>query len=77
MSNLEGDHSLSSLQEPLQEVELHQLLVNLADDFQPQGWDQEIKITVDDFYFDQRPPILAIKPLISQVFSNILENAVK
>jgi len=77
MSNLEGDHTLSNLQEPLQEVDLHRLLVNLADDFQPQGWDQNIKIMVDDSHFDTRPPILAIKPLISQVFSNILENAVK
>jgi signal transduction histidine kinase len=77
MSNLEGDHALSSLREPLQEVELRRLLVNLADDFQPQGWDQDIKIVVDDIHFDDRPSVLAIKPLISQVFSNILENAVK
>jgi signal transduction histidine kinase len=77
MSNLEGDHTLASLQEPLQEVKLHRLLVNLADDFQPQGWDQDIKILVDDANFDDHPPILAIKPMISQVFSNILENAVK
>ena len=77
MSNLESDHALSSLHEPLQEVELRRLLINLADDFQPLGWDQDIKITVDDRNFDQGPPIFAIKPLISQVFSNILENAVK
>jgi signal transduction histidine kinase len=77
MSNLEGDHTLASLQEPLQEVDLHRLLVNLADDFQPLGWDQEIKIVVDDAHFPARPPVLVIKPLISQVFSNILENAVK
>jgi signal transduction histidine kinase len=77
MSNLESDLSLSSLREPLQEVDLRRLLVNLADDFQPQGWDQEIKIIVDDAQFDKTPSVLAIKPLISQVFSNILENAVK
>jgi signal transduction histidine kinase len=77
MSNLESDLSLSSLREPLQEVDLRRLLVNLADDFQPQGWDQNLKIVVDDDHFDKTPPVLAIKPLISQVFSNILENAVK
>lgn len=77
MSNLESDLTLSSLREPLQEVDLRRLLVNLADDFQPQGWDQNLKIIVDDDHFDKTPCVLAIKPLISQVFSNILENAVK
>jgi signal transduction histidine kinase len=46
-----------------------------ADDLAKDG--SNIKIMVDDSHFDARPPILAIKPLISQVFSNILENAVK
>lgn len=77
MSNLEGDHALSTMREPLQKVELRRLLVNLSDDFQPLGWDQDIKIIVEDHHFDKYPEILAIKPLISQVFSNILENAVK
>lgn len=77
MSNLESDHALSSLREPLQEVDLRRLMVNLADDFQPQGWDQNLKIFVDDDHFDKTPSVLAVKPLISQVFSNILENAVK
>jgi len=77
MSNLEGDHALSSMREPLQEVELRRLLVNLVDDFQPSGWNQDIKLIVDDPHFPSSPDILAIKPLISQVFSNILENAVK
>jgi len=77
MSNLEGDHALSTMREPLQEVPLRRLLVNLADDFQPLGWDQDIQIAVDDRHFDDGPPVFAIKALISQVFSNILENAVK
>jgi signal transduction histidine kinase len=77
ISNLESDHALSSLREPLQEVDLRRLLVNLADDFQPQGWDQKIRIIVDDQNFDKTPSVLVIKPLISQVFSNILENAIK
>ena len=77
MSNLEADHALAKLKEPLQEVELRRLLVNLADDFQPLAWDQEIDIVVEKDEFDDRPPVLAMKPLISQVFSNIIENAVK
>jgi signal transduction histidine kinase len=77
MSNLESDHALSKLKEPIQEVELHRLLINLANDFQPQGWDKEINISVHDEQFDKAPAVLAMKPLISQVFSNIIENALK
>jgi len=77
MSNLEADHALSKLKEPLQKVELKRLLINLANDFQPMAWDRNISIIVDESAFDDTPPILAMKPLISQVFSNIIENAVK
>ncbi len=77
MSNLEADHALTKLKEPLQEIELLRLLINLADDFQPLGWDQEINIEVDKNNFDNGPSVLAMRPLISQVFSNIIENAVK
>jgi signal transduction histidine kinase len=77
MSSLESDHTLKSLREPLQPVSLSQLVVNLADDFQPLGWDKEVNIRVDDQLLKQAPPVLVIKPLISQVFSNIIENAVK
>ncbi len=77
MSNLEADHALSKLKEPLRDVELRRLLVNLADDFQPLAWDQDINIVVDKDRFDDGPTVLAMKPLISQVFSNIIENAVK
>ncbi len=49
MSNLEADHSLSTLREPLEPVELDRLLVNLADDFQPLGWARAIDIHVDTF----------------------------
>ncbi len=77
MSNLEGDLSLSAVREPLEPVELKRLLINLADDFQPLGWDKSIQIGVDDRSFVGMPDVLAIKPLISQVFSNIIENAVK
>ncbi len=77
MSNLEADHSLSALREPLELVQLDRLLVNLADDFQPLGWNKEIDIHVDTKGFYNVPDVLAIKPLISQVFSNIIENALK
>jgi two-component system sensor histidine kinase VanS len=77
MSNLEADHALSALKEPLRDVGLLGLLINLADDFQPLAWDQEINIVVDKDHFDAGPSILAMRPLISQVFSNIIENAVK
>jgi len=77
MSNLEADHALSKLKEPLQEIKLCQLLVNLADDFQPLAWDREINIVVEKDGFEKCQTIYAMKPLISQVFSNIIENAVK
>jgi signal transduction histidine kinase len=77
MSNLEADHALSKLKEPLQEIKLCQLLVNLADDFQPLAWDKQVDIEVERPLFDDGPPVLAMKPLISQAFSNIIENAVK
>jgi signal transduction histidine kinase len=77
MSNLEADHALKKLKEPLQEIELCRLLINLADDFQPLAWDRDIKILVHKDHFDNAPPVLVMKPLISQVFSNIIENAVK
>src|SRR5262249_48592023 len=47
MSNLEADHSLSMLREPLEPVDLDRLLVNLADDFQPLGWNRGINIHVN------------------------------
>jgi signal transduction histidine kinase len=77
MSNLEADHALSQLKEPLRDIDLKKLLINLANDFQPLAWDQEIDIGVSDSRFDSGPSILAMRPLISQVFSNIIENAVK
>ncbi len=77
MSNLEEDHALSALKEPLQRISLCQLMINLADDFQPFGWDKSIQITVEKNPLESAPEVLAMKPLISQAFSNIIENAVK
>src|SRR5713226_1288866 len=74
MSNLEADHALSTLREPLQPVNLCQLVVNLADDFQPQGWDKEIQIRVENKPLDEAPDVLVIRPLVSQVFSTVIEN---
>lgn len=77
MSNLETDHALSNLKEPLREVALCQLLINLADDFQPLAWDKNIQINVIHHNFEDAPAVLVMKPLISQVYSNIIENAIK
>jgi signal transduction histidine kinase len=77
MSNLEADLNLSALREPLQPVNLCQLLVNLANDFQPHGWDREVHIAVKNDPLETAPDVLVIKPLVSQVFSNIIENALK
>jgi two-component system phosphate regulon sensor histidine kinase PhoR len=78
MSNLDADHALTTLKEPLQEVNIFRLLVNLADDFQPLGWDKDLKISViNGSSLEKAPAVLAMKPLIGQAFSNIIENAVK
>jgi len=77
MSNLETDQTLAAQREPLEKVDLKRLMVNLADDFQPLGWDKNVHISVVDDPFEKAPPVLAIKNLISQVFSNIIENAIK
>lgn len=77
MSNLEEDHALSKLKEPLEEVQLCVLLINLADDFQPLAWDKNVNIAVEVEGFETAPSMLAMRPLISQAFSNIIENAVK
>jgi signal transduction histidine kinase len=77
MSNLEADHSLSMLKEPLEPISLFSLLVNLADDFQPLAWDKSIDISVERGPFEFCPEALAMKNLIRQVFGNIIENAIK
>lgn len=77
MSSLESDHVLSTLREPLQPVNLCQLAINLADDFQPLGWDKELRISVENEKLSKAPEVLVIRPLVGQVFSNVIENAVK
>jgi len=77
MSNLEADHKLTALKEPPSKVNIFRLLVNLSDDFQPLAWDKDVQIQVLDDPFETVPDVWAIKNLVSQVFSNIIENAVK
>jgi signal transduction histidine kinase len=77
MSNLEADQTLSAQREPLELVDLKRLMVNLANDFQPLGWGKKVHIAVIDDPLEKAPPVLAIKNLISQVFSNIIDNAIK
>lgn len=77
MSNLEADHKLTALREPPEEIKLIRLMVNLADDFQPLAWDKNVKIKVIDNPLNSAPNVFAIKNLISQTYSNIIENAVK
>jgi signal transduction histidine kinase len=77
MSNLEEEHALRALKEPLEPISLCRLVINLADDFQPLGWDRQLQIGVDHTNFESAPDVLAIKSLISQTFSNIIENAIK
>jgi len=77
MSNLEADQTLAAQREPLEAVDLKRLMVNLADDFQPSGWDKSVHVSVIDHPLEEAPPVLAIKNLIGQVFSNIIENAIK
>lgn len=77
MSNLSAEHSLAALKEPLKKINLCKLMINLSDDFQPLAWDDEIQIGVETDGFEDAPEVLAMQPLIMQVFSNILENAVK
>lgn len=78
MSNLDADHSLNALKEPVQDVNIFTTLINLADDFQPLGWDKGIRISViNGTSLETAPPVVAMRPLLNQVFSNIIENAVK
>lgn len=65
MSNLEADHALSALKEPLQPVNLHILLINLSYDFQPLGWDKGLEISVVNESLEGSPEVLVMKPLIN------------
>jgi two-component system phosphate regulon sensor histidine kinase PhoR len=79
MSNLDADEQLGQLrnQEP---IDLKLVCINLANDFQPQAFDMEKKVAVDDESFKKLlagKMVRAEKNLVSQAISNLLENAVK
>jgi two-component system heavy metal sensor histidine kinase CusS len=80
MSNLEADHELGQLRGKDEPADLLRLAINLANDFQPQAWDVDKKIVVDDTSFRKalgRKAVSIEKNLIAQALSNLLENAVK
>jgi signal transduction histidine kinase len=80
MSNLEADHELGQFREKPERVDLLRLAINLANDFQPQASEGDKKIIVQEHSFAavfEGRPVLAIKNLIAQAMSNLLENAVK
>ena len=80
MSNLEADHELGQFREKPERVDLLRLAINLANDFQPQAGEGDKKIIVAEKSFEislQGRPVLAVKNMIAQAMSNLLENAVK
>lgn len=80
MSNLEADHELGQFREKPEPIAVVNLAINLANDFQPQARDVEIKVVVDNDSFQRAfgAKRLSIeKNLVAQAMSNILENAVK
>ena len=80
MSNLEADHELGQFREQPERVDPLRLAINLANDFQPQGVEKGLKIDVDELSFSSSfgtHSLLAVKNLIAQALSNLLENAVK
>jgi two-component system, OmpR family, phosphate regulon sensor histidine kinase PhoR len=80
MSNLEADHELGQFREKPERVDPFRLAINLANDFQPQAAEGAKTIVVDELSFNGvlgNKSLLAVKNLIAQALSNLLENAVK
>lgn len=80
MSNLEADHELGQFRDQPERVDILRLAINLSNDFQPQAAEGGKKIIVDELSFDRvlgSKSVLAVKNLIAQALSNLLENAVK
>jgi signal transduction histidine kinase len=81
MSNLEADLELGQNREKPEKVDVFALAINLANDFQPQAAEKETTIFVAEDSFQTAFPrgfsVLAVKNLIAQALSNLLENAVK
>ncbi|MFN7138102.1 MAG: sensor histidine kinase, partial [Limisphaerales bacterium] len=79
MSNLETDNELGQMRNQ-DVVDVMLLAINLANDFQPQAFDVEKKISVDDGSFKKvlsGRKVKVEKNLVAQAISNLLENAVK
>lgn len=80
MSNLEADHELGQFREHPERVDPLRLAINLANDFEPQATEKGTTIVIDESSFSQvfrGKSLLAVKNLIAQALSNLLENAVK
>lgn len=80
MSNLEADHELGQFREQPERVDPVRLVINLANDFEPQASERGIKILIEESSFQEvfgGRSLLAVKNLIAQALSNLLENAVK
>ena len=80
MSNLEADHELGQFREQPEPIDFMRLGINLANDFQPQAQEKQIKIVVSNGSFSQvfgERRLRVEKNLTAQAVSNILENAVK
>jgi signal transduction histidine kinase len=79
MSNLDADEQLGQLRNQ-ESVDLKLVCINLANDFQPQAFDMDKKVAVDDESFKKilaGKTVRAERNLVSQAISNLLENAVK
>ena len=80
MSNLEADHELGQFREQPEPIDVMQLAINLANDFQPQAQDVGIKVVVVNESFQKNfgtQKLKIEKNLVAQAMSNIIENAVK
>jgi signal transduction histidine kinase len=80
MSNLEADLELGQFRERPEPVDILRLCINLANDFQPQASENDVKIEVNDHSFEaalQGKKVQMVKNLVAQALSNLLENAVK
>ena len=80
MSNLEADHELGQFREQPEPIDIMRLAINLANDFQPQAHEKDIKIIVNNDSFSRvfgKLRLRVEKNLTAQAISNILENAVK
>jgi len=80
MSNLEADLELGQFRDKPERVDPLRLAINLANDFQPQSAEGAKKIIVDEMSRSvvlRKKSLFAVKNLIAQALSNLLENAVK